>query len=282
MAGALERPATPPPAAAAAVPGDTPPWRLSAAPGPSALTSLRDIQSQEAAAGAQVLVPCVFTGLPACPPSSSVSCRRTDVHGLSMLPSCDCWHAHGQALITPPTDGLTGSHYAAEVGTAARAQTSADGGSMMVPLTQLLKKSAPIDMGAACADARSAARCKRPPWAGVEGASPPPSGMQPSLRTIQVCTLARPFAWSNSWMRMQALAGDLEHPRRDTLGVGDGQAEQQQLRESMSRSWGAAGASPGSRGSHHVISSWCTSAPCPCGSYLKPAGSTAGVVRPCA
>lgn len=35
------------------------------------------------------------------------------------------------------------------------------------------------------------------------------------------------------------------------------QAEQEQLRESMSRSWGAAGASPnGSRSGHHLMSSW--------------------------
>ena len=36
------------------------------------------------------------------------------------------------------------------------------------------------------------------------------------------------------------------------------QAEQQRLRESMSRSWGAAGASPGSRPGHHMaaISQW--------------------------
>ena len=36
------------------------------------------------------------------------------------------------------------------------------------------------------------------------------------------------------------------------------QAEQQQLRDSMSRSWGAAGASPGSRPGQYMsqISSW--------------------------
>lgn len=75
-----------------------------------------------------------------------------------------------------------------DAATAVQPPAPAEGG-MRVPLTHLLKKSAPIDMGGSGADAREAAEPKRAPWGGAEGASPPAAsaGFKPSLRHIQAC-----------------------------------------------------------------------------------------------
>ena len=72
-------------------------------------------------------------------------------------------------------------------------------------------------------------------------------------RSSQAC-LADNRAWPR--LGLQSLRKPVD------AAVSDGllrlQAEQQQLRDSMSRSWGAAGASPGSRPGQHMgqISSW--------------------------
>ncbi|KAK9908199.1 hypothetical protein WJX75_004163 [Coccomyxa subellipsoidea] len=104
---------------------------------------------------------------------------------------------------------------------AAQAETVAEAaGGLRIPLAHLLKKSAPIDVAGSVHAPADAKKQAGPAWgAGLaEGASPPTSSMHPSLRSIQ--------------------------------------EEQAQLRESMSRSWGTAGASPVSRGGALAMSSW--------------------------
>ncbi|CAL8469414.1 g8955 [Coccomyxa elongata] len=180
LSGALEKTETSIAAPSITTPagGEAAPWRLAPA-APAAPTSLRAILNQEVAAGNQASV--------------SVSAR-------------------GRSPSLP-----TGE----DAAVADAGATEAAGG-LRIPLAHLLKKSAPIDMAGSVQ--RTPSETKKPSgpaWGaggGPEGASPPTSGIHPSLRSIQ--------------------------------------EEQAQLRESMGRSWGTAGASPVSRGGALAMSSW--------------------------
>ncbi len=72
---------------------------------------------------------------------------------------------------------------------AAQTEAAAEAaGGLRIPLAHLLKKSAPIDMAGSVHTPADPKKPAGPAWGaeGARGASPPPSGMHPSLRSIQV------------------------------------------------------------------------------------------------
>ena len=113
---------------------------------------------------------------------------------------------------------------------AAQDEDSIAGAGLAVPLAHFVHKSAPIAVG------RAAASPGPPAWGGPAGSSPPAYGRQGLAAGHSQGQGSGPGAGCRP-------AAASAQPSLRCI-----QAEQEQLRDTLSRSWGAAGASPGGRG----------------------------------